>query len=130
MHTIINPASSNGRKAPARTFNHAYREPKYDCIEQRDGLKLVVYLPGVDASGVEIEARAGDLTVTARKPRVVRVNWQALHLEGAQRDYRLRLRLGSGFDFSAMEAEIGNAVLTVTLPKLRAETSGRLHAAT
>lgn len=80
-------------------------------------MKLVVYVPGVDASGVEVEARGADLTVTARKTHVVRVNWQALHLEGAQRDYQLRLRLGSSFDYAAMQAEIRQGVLTVTLPK-------------
>ena len=80
-------------------------------------MKLVVYVPGVDASGVEIEGRGADLTVTARKARFIRVNFDALHLEAAQRDYRLRLRLGTDFDFAAMQAEIAHGVLTVTLPK-------------
>ena len=80
-------------------------------------MKLVVYVPGVDASGVEIEGRGADLTVTARKARFVRVNFNTLHLETAQRDYRLRLRLGTDFDFAAMEAEIAHGVLTVTVPK-------------
>jgi HSP20 family molecular chaperone IbpA len=66
---------------------------------------------------VEIEGRGADLTVTAKKAQFVRVNFSALHLEGAQRDYRLRLRLGTGFNFAAMEAEIAHGVLTVTLPK-------------
>lgn len=96
---------------------HAFRQPVYDCQERRDAMKLVVYVPGVDAVGVEIEARGPDLTVTARKSHLVRVNWQALHLESAQRDYQLRLRLGGGFDYAAMQAEIRQGVLTVTLPK-------------
>ena len=83
-------------------------------------MKLVVYLPGVGASGVEVEARGADLTVTAHKQHFVRVNFQSLHLENVQRDYRLRLRLGHGFDYSAMEAEIDDGVLTITLPKRNA----------
>jgi hypothetical protein len=47
---------------------------------------------------VEIEAHGPDLVITAHKTRFVRVNWQSLNLEGSQRDYRLRLRLGVGFD--------------------------------
>ena len=94
-----------------------FRQPNYDCQEHADAMKLVVYVPGVDAVGVEIEARGTDLIVTARKSHVVRVNWQALHLETAQRDYQLRLRLGGGFDYPAMHAEIHHGVLTVTLPK-------------
>jgi HSP20 family molecular chaperone IbpA len=98
--------------------NHAgFRQPNYDCREQADAVKLVVYVPGVGATGVEIEARGPDLIITARKEHFVRVNWQALHLEHVQRDYRLRLRLGIGFDYPAMQAEIQEGVLTVTLPK-------------
>jgi HSP20 family molecular chaperone IbpA len=119
MHTIINTLPTNSRsKAAARaSLTEAFRQPAYDCQEHVDTMKLVVYVPGVDASGVEIEGRGADLTVTAKKARFVRVNFSALHLEGAQRDYRLRLRLGTGFDYAAMAAEISNGVLTVTVPK-------------
>ena len=118
MHTIINTLPTNSRsKAPAAASLDVFRQPAYDCQEHTDAMKLVVYVPGVDASGVEIEGRGADLTVTAKKARFVRVNFTALHLEGAQRDYRLRLRLGTGFDYAAMEAEIASGVLTITLPK-------------
>ncbi|MGH7945484.1 MAG: Hsp20/alpha crystallin family protein [Opitutaceae bacterium] len=118
MHAIINTLPTNTRsKALARTSIAAFRQPAYDCEEHADAMKIVVYVPGVDASGVEIEGRGADLTVTARKARFVRVNFDALHLENAQRDYRLGLRLGTGFNYAAMEAEIAHGVLTITLPK-------------
>ena len=118
MHTITDTLPTNRRsKASANASVHAFREPTYDCQEHGDVMKLVVYVPGVDASGVEIEGRGADLTVTARKARFVRVNFNALHLESVQRDYRLRLRLGTGFNFPAMEAEIAHGVLTITIPK-------------
>ena len=127
MHTIITPSlPSNRSPGTALTSTDAFRQPNYDCREQRDTMKLVVYVPGVDANGVEIEARGSDLTVTARKSHLVRVNWQALHLESAQRDYQLRLRLGSDFDYASMAAEIRHGVLTVTLPK-RAAAPERLR---
>lgn len=118
MHPIIDTLPTHGR-SPARATPSVqdFRAPAYDCHEQGDAMKLVVYVPGVVASGVEIEGRGTDLTVTARKARFVRVNFPALHLEGAQRDYRLKLRLGTGFDFAAMEAEIAQGVLTIILPK-------------
>ena len=122
MNTILNTLPTNRRtKAPARASIDAFRQPRYDCQEHADEMKIVVYVPGVDASGVEIEGRGADLTVTAKKARFVRVNFEALHLESAQRDYRLRLRLGTSFDFAAMEAEIAHGVLTITLPKLTVE---------
>lgn len=121
--TITTTLPTNSRKAAALASLDVYREPAYDCQEHADTMKLVVYVPGVAASGVEIEGRGADLTVTARKARFVRVNFTALHLESAQRDYRLRLRLGTGFDYAAMGAEIAHGVLTVTLPKRATETN-------
>lgn len=119
MHTIIQPSRpvSRHRRPASSSSTPTFRQPSYDCREHPDAVKLTVYVPGVEAAGVEIEARAPDLVVTARKPHFVRVNWQALHLETAQRDYQLRLRLGNGFDYPALHAEINDGVLTVVLPK-------------
>lgn len=119
MHTIINPRTpaSRLRRRTVVGSKPEFRKPNYDCREQPGEVKLTVYVPGVDASGVEIEARGPDLLVTARKTHFVRVNWTALHLESAQRDYQLRLRLGHGFDFPALTAEIDQGVLTIVLPK-------------
>ncbi len=124
MHTLIHPRTLPRRPTSEAASRHAFRQPNYDCREHPDALKLVVYVPGVDASGVEIEARAADLVITARKLHFVRVNWQALHLESAQRDYQLRLRIGNHFDHAAMEAEICDGVLTVTLPKRQLKQAG------
>ena len=120
LHTLIPTSRATGTE-PASL--DAFRQPNYDCQEHRDAMKLTVYVPGVDATGVEIEARGADFTITARKAHFVRVNWQALHLEGVQRDYQLRLRLGHGFDYTATQAEIRNGVLTVVLPKRAHETT-------
>ena len=125
MHTIITPPLLASRfSGPAPVSSDAFRQPSYDCKDVRDAMKLTVYVPGVDAAGVEIEARGADLTITARKAHFVRVNWQALHLETAQRDYQLRLRLGHGVDYAALHAEIHNGVLLVTLPKRLAAEAG------
>ena len=117
MHPIIHPRTSSSRQRPAEAESAAFRKPIYDCQGQTGALRLVVYVPGVEASGVSIEARGPDLIITARKPRRVRVNWQAAHLEGAQSDYRLSLRLGRGLAYAAMQAEIHQGVLTLTRPK-------------
>jgi HSP20 family molecular chaperone IbpA len=118
MHTIINPPTSDSRESlPDTAPAGAYRKPNYDCREQADALELVIYVPGTDAAGVEVAAQAPDLVVTARKSRFVRSNWQAASLETLRPDYRLRLRLGRGFDYQSMRAEIQNGVLTVILPK-------------
>lgn len=124
MNTIITTLPTSGRKTGAASTTVEFRQPGYDCRELADAMQIVVYVPGVGASGVEIEARGADLMVTARKQHFVRVNFNALHLENAQRDYQLRLRLGTGFDYAAMEAEIRDGVLTITLPKRAPLTFG------
>lgn len=120
MPTLIHPAPSRPPEAAAPT---SFRHPHYDCQDLPHALKLTVYVPGVDRHGVEIASRGPDLVVTARKAHHVRVNWQALHLEGSQLDYRLRLRLGRGFEFDDLRATLHDGVLVLTLPKRPAATA-------
>jgi HSP20 family molecular chaperone IbpA len=56
----------------------------------------------------------------------VRVNFGSLNLEGVQHDYQLSLRLGRGLDYSALQAEFHQGVLTLTIPKKQPATSGTL----
>lgn len=115
MPTIIHRLDHDRLPCPAQ--EPGGRLPHYDCIDLPHALKLVVFVPGTDAGGVEISSQGPDLFVTARKPHHVRANWQALHLENVQRDYELKLRLGSGFDFDALQASVIRNVLTIVLPK-------------
>jgi HSP20 family molecular chaperone IbpA len=119
MHNIIRSLDSR-QPSPAFARSDAFRRPHYDCREQMDALKLIVYIPGVDPAGVDLEIRGPDLIVTATKSHLLRANWRALHLEQAQRDYRLRLRLGFSLDYDALEAELREGILTITVPKKRA----------
>ena len=124
MHTIIHTQNSPRRVRPSTGAADAFRSPIYDCQAQGDALKLVVYLPGVDATGVSIEARGPDLVITGQKTRFVRVNWTALHLEKSQHDYRLKLRLGRAIAYEEMQAEVHQGVLTLVLPKRHPGTAG------
>ena len=55
MHTIIHRNHHNRfpNTAPA---TQDFRSPLYDCIDMAQSLKLVVYVPGVDASGISNQA--------------------------------------------------------------------------
>ncbi|MDP3072841.1 MAG: Hsp20/alpha crystallin family protein [Opitutaceae bacterium] len=121
MHSITSTLpsiTSLKALAPVASPVDPLREPAFETQDSGDAMRLTVYIPGVSARGVEIEGRGADLTVTARKERFVRSNFSALHLESVQHDYRLRLRLGTAFDFEAMTAEISGGVLTVIIPKV------------
>jgi HSP20 family protein len=122
MHTIIHRLDHS--RFPAAETTPAFRSPHYDCLDLSQALKFVIYVPGVEASGVDLTTSGPDLFVTARKTHHVRANWQALHLESVQRDYQLKLRLGSGFDFEALQASVTRGVLTIVLPKSRPAESG------
>jgi HSP20 family molecular chaperone IbpA len=122
MHTMIRSLTTP-QSSPASARKLAFRQPHYDCQEQANELKLVIYVPGADPTGIDIEVRGPDLIVTARKSHRPRPNWRALHLEGAQRDYQLRLRLGSRPDFDGIKAAFDRGVLTIAIPKLPVENA-------
>lgn len=139
MHTIIHrhennrfPALSTPNRPALRPANGSaekspedLRSPHYECMDLPQALRLDVYVPGVEAAGVDLTTQGTDLVVTARKPHHVRANWQALHLESAQRDYQLTLRLGAGYDFDTLRASIAKGVLTIVLPKRRPALADR-----
>lgn len=119
MNTILPPTLKTSRR-PGRVvaaLSGETRSPHYDCRQQGDAIDLTVFLPGVEAAGVEIVVRGPDLVVLGRKAHHVRVNFAAAHLELAQRDYELRLRLGRELDYGALTAELADGVLSVRIPK-------------
>lgn len=116
MHTIIHRPQLQTFPAKPRPD---FRSPHYECMDLPQALKLAIYVPGVEASGIDLTTQDTDLVVTAHKAQHVRVNWQALHLEGSQRDYQLKLRLGAGYDFDHLRASVAKGVLTIVLPKRR-----------
>jgi HSP20 family protein len=126
MNTIIAPLHSVRRRQPQAASVAVSRQPHYDCQEADGVVRLTLYVPGIDAAGVEITTQGPDLTVTARKSRIVRVNGRALHLERNQRDYRLDLRLGRGLAYEDLHAELREGVLTLVVPKRTALSTHQL----
>lgn len=118
MNTILPPQLISSRRPgrPASLLGET-RSPHYDCQQHGDAINLTIFLPGVDASGVEIVIRGPDLIVVGRKSHVVRVNFAAAHLEHAQLDYELRLRLGRELDYAGLSAELADSMLMLHIPK-------------
>ncbi|MCX6937597.1 MAG: Hsp20 family protein [Verrucomicrobia bacterium] len=119
MNTILPPTLSTSRR-PGRSdsaVNGETRSPHYDCQPHGDRVKLTVFLPGVDAAGVEIVVRGPDLVVVGRKTHNVRVNFAAANLESFQLDYELRLRLGRDLDYSTLTADLSDGILSVNIPR-------------
>lgn len=119
MNTILPPSLASSRRSdhfkPAA--NGETRSPHYDCLPHGDHVELTVFLPGVDAAGVEIVVRGPDLVVVGRKTHIVRVNFAAANLESVQLDYELRLRLGRDLDYSTLTAALDEGILSVRIPR-------------
>ncbi len=123
MPAIIHPPHPSPAPAePVRSF----RQPHYECTDLARALLLVVRVPGVEAAGIELTTRGPDLVITARRARLMLVNCAPLRPESAQRDYQLKLRLGLGFDFRSLQANLDDGALAILLPKRPAVALRRL----
>lgn len=122
--TLSKTSLAKSRRPDAPSPTEEFRAPHFDCETLPDALKLVVYVPGVLPNEVEIATRGTDLTVTARKAHVLRANWKSMHLEGVQRDYLLNLRLGRSLNLAALQAELRDGSLTITIPKKETAVTG------
>ncbi len=96
----------------------SFHQPHFACTGLPQALELKIFVPAVEAAGVDITTHGPDLSITARKRHHVGANWPALQPTWAQRDYQLKLRLGFGYDFAGLRAELSDGVLTLRLPKL------------
>lgn len=120
MNTLFPPTIASNRRSSRKAVAPSNQElisPHYESELTEEGMKLSVFLPSVDANGVEIIVRGPDLTVIGRKRHPLRVNFEAANLESVQRDYELRLRLGRDLDFTSVEAELDQGILTLRVPR-------------
>ena len=115
-HTSVTRRQPSADESIVQSTSGKFRVPLFDSESHPHALELKIYVPGVTVRGIEIALRGTDLFVTARKSQVVRANWKSLHLEAAQHDYGLQLRLGALVDLSALAAEFSDGVLNITIP--------------
>ena len=113
---MIKPPHSH-RQLPNAEPKKPFRQPNFACTDLPQALELKIYVPGVDASGVKITTLGTDLGIIATKPQHVRLNGRTRPVEQALRDFQLKLRLGFGYDFARLHAELADGVLTLRLPK-------------
>jgi HSP20 family molecular chaperone IbpA len=114
--TALSPAS----KSDAEAERPALCRPRYNIHEQSDALRLIVHLPCVDPTGIDLEVDSPDLTITAAHRQSTRPPRVSSPPTDAGRDYQLRLRLGFHLAYQALQAELHGTTLTVTIPKAAA----------
>ena len=98
---------------PARVFL-----PAADIYETPNELKVILEMPGVDKSNVDVRVEDGVLTVEGRLDFSKYGELQPLYTEYNIGHYSRSFRLSTKIDQSKIGAEMKNGVLTLALPKV------------
>ena len=97
---------------PARTF-----VPTADIFETEGALTVVLEMPGVDKSNVDISIEDGVLIVQGRLDFSKYEGMQPLYTEYNIGHYRRSFSLSNKIDQNKIGAEMKDGVLTLSMPK-------------
>jgi HSP20 family protein len=97
---------------PARTF-----VPTADIFESDSALTVVLEMPGVDKSRVDISVEDGILSIQGQLDFSKYEGMQPLYTEYNIGNYRRSFSLSNNIDQGKIGAEMNDGVLTITLPK-------------
>ncbi len=97
---------------PARTFM-----PTADIYEDRDSLKVILEMPGVEKGNVDVRVEDGVLFVEDRLDLTKYRGLQPLYTEYNIGNYARSFRLSNAIDQEKIGAELKDGVLSLTLPK-------------
>jgi HSP20 family protein len=97
---------------PARTF-----VPTADIYEDRDSLKVILEMPGVEKGNVDVRVEDGVLSVEGRLDLAKYRGLQPLYTEYNIGNYSRSFRLSNAIDQDKIGAELKDGVLSLTLPK-------------
>jgi HSP20 family protein len=97
---------------PARTFM-----PAADIYEDRDSLKVILEMPGVEKGNVNVRVEEGVLVVEGRLDLTKYRGLQPLYTEYNIGNYARSFRLSNAVDQDKIGAELKDGVLSLTLSK-------------
>lgn len=101
--------------------------PGADIFEAEQALTVVLEMPGVDKSNVDVSVEAGVLVVEGRVDFSKYEGMHPVYTEYNVGHYRRTFSLSNKIDQSAITAEMKDGVLTVTLPKAEAAKARRIE---
>lgn len=91
--------------------------PAVDLIESKDSYVLLVELPGVKPTDVDMSLEKNVLTITGTAHRKAPEGYKAVTGERGSVDYQRSFRLSDQIDQEAIEATFENGILRLTLGK-------------
>jgi HSP20 family protein len=98
---------------PTRTYM-----PTADIFETGDALHVILEMPGVEKTNVDVTVEDGVLKVEGRLDFSNYKNLAPLYTEYNVGHYARSFRLSSQIDQNEIGAELSDGVLTLTLPKV------------
>jgi HSP20 family molecular chaperone IbpA len=98
---------------PARVFL-----PTADIFESRDALTVILEMPGVEKSNVDVRVEDGVLSVQGRLDLSKYQGLQPLYTEYNIGHYARSFQLSSKIDQTKISAELQDGVLSLSLPKI------------
>jgi HSP20 family molecular chaperone IbpA len=110
------PAETPAEPARARRI----WRPLADIVETKEGVTLMLELPGVAAEDVDVALEKRVLTIRAKSSVAAPDKLRLVHAEYEAGDYERAFTLSADFDAEKIEAELKNGVLTLRLPRAEA----------
>lgn len=107
------PAETRAEPARARRL----WRPLADIVETKEGVTLMLELPGVAAEDVDVALEKRVLTIRAKSSVAAPESLRLVHAEYEAGDYERAFTLSADFDAENIEAELKNGVLTLRLPR-------------
>jgi HSP20 family protein len=98
---------------PTRTYM-----PTADIFETQDALQVILEMPGVEKTNIDLTVEEGVLSVRGRLDFSKYNTLQPLYTEYNVGHYARSFRLSSKIDVNKIGAQLSDGVLTLTLPKV------------
>jgi HSP20 family protein len=108
-------------------FSPAAFQPRIDVVDDRDALRIVAELPGMDREDVEVTVEDDFIVLRGEKKLEQKAEEEGCYrVERAFGTFQRVIPLPDGVDAARAEAKFENGTLTIRLPKIAgAKSTGR-----
>ena len=111
MNTLVR----ENRDSELRQNEH-FVAPVASIIEDGEGYRLQVEMPGVNKDGLEISVENNELTIIGRRS-LPQIEGVLIHRESRPENFRRTFELDPSIDADKISAKMEQGVATLTLPK-------------
>lgn len=114
---VSQAAEKTPAEAPETTSGGRIYRPLTDIMETADGVTLMLEMPGVAASDVDVTLEKRVLTIRGKVQPTAPETLQLAYAEYGEGDFERSFTLSDDFDPDKIDASVVNGVLTLKLPR-------------